>query len=716
MNRPVRRSQAITPFGIGALVDFPGPVSLVHAGLDAWPFKEVEQGHREFRIDDEKRLSRRLDVDYFVQPPDFRQPGRGEDAAQANLNLKLPFLRFPLWHVCPRCGRMHLARYHDNTAPTCKGPIGSGTGRGAQHPQRRTIQVRFVAACKKGHMQDFPWLEWLFRQPNPTWEADSISHWLRMRSTGSASLIGVEIIAEEMSASGEIKIIKRGTLGAAFQGDALSDSQTAFTRIGVMCEGHNPALGIGKHGPNPLPGCGQELYPLLRGASNLYFPQVVSSIYIPDIDDRNLDQETLDILDDHQLKSSLLLSAQGADDGLVSLRAAKNALKRYYPESSVEAATLAEAANKHVLKDILLEDRKVQTFLSQKIKISSDKKLSREMVIAAINSHCPDWEIDPSVLMPSLSAWFEGNHDDVSRAHAGLQQDTLVESDYRRQEYRVFCLDVQEGFPKTNLLIRSSKMDCYGELINLSFERVSQLHKLRETRAFVGYSRIFPGDDLTQEERWQLMAIERKKWLPAIIVRGEGIFLKFSEDRLDSWLKNNGTLHEGRLSFINQNMKRLRERRHQQQESVSPKHVLIHTFAHLLINQLVYECGYGSASLRERIYSAGGVSPMSGVLMSGVLIYTAAGDSEGTMGGLVKMGQAGSLEGAVAKAIERARWCSSDPVCIESRGQGPDNCNLGACHSCALLPETSCEEQNRLLDRGVVIGTIEHPNSGYFSM
>ena len=101
--------------------------------------------------------------------------------------------------------------------------------------------------------------------------------------------------------------------------------------------------------------------------------------------------------------------------------------------------------------------------------------------------------------------------------------------------------------------------------------------------------------------------------------------------------------------------------------------------------------------------------------MSGVLIYTAAGDSEGTMGGLVRMGEPGALEAVVAKALEKARWCSSDPVCIESSGQGPDSCNLGACHSCALLPETSCEEQNRILDRGVVVGTIEHPDVGYFA-
>ena len=710
MSRPVRRSQAISPFGVGALVDFPGPVSLVHAGLDAWPFKEEEMAHREFRIDDEKRLSRRLNVDYFVQPPDFRQPERGQDASQVNVNLKLPFLRFPLWHVCPRCGRMHLARYHDNRAPFCKGPIGSGAGRGADHAARKTVQVRFVAACKKGHLRDFPWIEWLFKQANPAWEPDGNSRWLRLRSTGSASLTGVEVSAEERSSSGEIKRIERRTLAGAFFGDVSSDSVTAFTKLGVKCEGHNPALGVGGNGATPLPGCGQEIYPLLRGASNLYFPQVVSSIYIPDIDDRGLDQEILEILDDYQFKSSLLLSAQDAADGLVSVRAVKGALRKYYPESSIDPDTLAEAANRHILKDILIEDRKVQAFLRQKIKAAPERKLSPEIVSAAIRSHCPDWDIDPSVLVPSLTNWFAGSDDDIGQGAIGAQQDTLVESDYRREEYRVFCRDVQEGYPKTNLLIRSSEIESYGDLIRSSFESVSQLHKLRETRAFVGYSRIFPGNDLTQEERWGLVALEKKRWLPAIIVRGEGIFLKFREDKLAEWLAKCGSFHEGRFSSINRNMSALRERRHQQKILISPKHVLIHTFAHLLINQLVYDCGYGSASLRERIYTSEGENPMSGVL-----IYTAAGDSEGTMGGLVKMGQPNYLEGVVAKALEKARWCSSDPVCMESGGQGPDNCNLGACHSCALLPETSCEEQNRFLDRGVVVGTIEQPSVGYFS-
>jgi hypothetical protein len=40
---------------------------------------------------------------------------------------------------------------------------------------------------------------------------------------------------------------------------------------------------------------------------------------------------------------------------------------------------------------------------------------------------------------------------------------------------------------------------------------------------------------------------------------------------------------------------------------------------------------------------------------------------------------------------------------------------LAACHGCALLPETSCEEFNRFLDRGLVIGTFDKPDLGYFT-
>ena len=101
--------------------------------------------------------------------------------------------------------------------------------------------------------------------------------------------------------------------------------------------------------------------------------------------------------------------------------------------------------------------------------------------------------------------------------------------------------------------------------------------------------------------------------------------------------------------------------------------------------------------------------------MSGILIYTASGDSEGTMGGLVRQGRPDTFPAIFKRAVEGAMTCSNDPVCSLSMGQGRDSLNLSACYACTLVPETSCEEFNVFLDRGVIVGTYEEPEIGFFS-
>ena len=100
--------------------------------------------------------------------------------------------------------------------------------------------------------------------------------------------------------------------------------------------------------------------------------------------------------------------------------------------------------------------------------------------------------------------------------------------------------------------------------------------------------------------------------------------------------------------------------------------------------------------------------------MQAILIYTASGDSEGTMGGLVRQGEPSRLLRTLTAAVQKAQWCSSDPICIETHGQGADNANLAACHGCVLVSETSCEEGNRLLDRALLVGTPEEPRLAFF--
>jgi hypothetical protein len=146
---------------------------------------------------------------------------------------------------------------------------------------------------------------------------------------------------------------------------------------------------------------------------------------------------------------------------------------------------------------------------------------------------------------------------------------------------------------------------------------------------------------------------------------------------------------------------------HSPDRKITPRLLLAHSFAHALINQLSLDAGYPAASLRERLYVFDDAI--------GVLIYTATSDSAGSLGGVIAQGAPERLGPAVEEALERYEWCSNDPVCIETEAAGAEALNLAACHACALLPETSCEHMNTLLDRGVLIGIPEDRSCGFFS-
>ena len=130
----------------------------------------------------------------------------------------------------------------------------------------------------------------------------------------------------------------------------------------------------------------------------------------------------------------------------------------------------------------------------------------------------------------------------------------------------------------------------------------------------------------------------------------------------------------------------------------------------MLINQLSYSCGYGSASLKERIYCNQKYKDKE---MHGLLIYTASGDSEGSMGGLVREGEPKNIKKIIQQAVKKSVTCSYDPVCLDHKSQGLNGTNASACHACCFVPETSCEESNQLLDRTTIIGN-EKGSLGYF--
>lgn len=111
------------------------------------------------------------------------------------------------------------------------------------------------------------------------------------------------------------------------------------------------------------------------------------------------------------------------------------------------------------------------------------------------------------------------------------------------------------------------------------------------------------------------------------------------------------------------------------------------------------ECGYSSASVRERIYLGEPDRPYAGLLLS-----TSANDSEGTLGGLVALGSPTHLRRLLDQALEAAQHCSTDPLCAEHVPDAPsDSLHASACHACLFASETTCEANNRWLDRAVLV-------------
>lgn len=284
--------------------------------------------------------------------------------------------------------------------------------------------------------------------------------------------------------------------------------------------------------------------------------------------------------------------------------------------------------------------------------------------------------------------------------------DINSEQDLRLQEYQYILKERKSENSDFKSVVNSFENYESRDFLENYFEKVVLVEKLKETRVFRSFARIDPGLRINSSE----LSAENVAWLPANQVYGEGVFLKFNDKRLDDWLEKE--FSENDYPLIARYHENVRTPNPRHEEGLTPAFVMIHTFAHLLIKRLCFNCGYGSSSLRERIY----FSHNEETRMNGILIYTSSGDSEGALGGLVRQGREQYLGNLIKEAIADAEWCSADPVCSDigqSGGQGPDNVNGSACHNCCLVPETSCEEFNMLLDRGLVKGT--NKNSGFFS-
>lgn len=484
--------------------------------------------------------------------------------------------------------------------------------------------------------------------------------WVHARSFGNPKICARPSLEMKTAASTSeglegIEVIctsckAKASLVGAFDKKVFEKLDEKFgDRYSFKCSGRHPW----KHEQSTC-----HLYPrtMQRGSSSIYFPVTVASLVIPPY-------------------SSLLTTKIEQCTAFDEVRTSVNATKQTF--SFVPTMSIDDKNN--ILK------AQIQTGANR---IAADIGADTDAVF--------------KVLLRRWSLEEQETDNDISAS----------DSSYRQEEYDALSgrIKISDEKYDGDFVREATVIDDY----NLPFiKNISLIHKVREVIALTGFTRVNPLENSEDAPaKKNLVPIKEKdtKWYPAYQVRGEGIFIEFSEDEINRW-RTSIPEAQGRAHQLNENYRKsfIGSRN---PRTVTSKYLFLHTVSHLLIKQLSFECGYGIASLKERIYCS---EMTDGKEMAGIFIYTAGGDSEGTLGGLVRQGRSDVFPNLFRKAIETAKICSNDPVCSLSKGQGRDSLNMAACYSCALIPETSCEDFNAFLDRGVVVGTMRDSRLGFFS-
>lgn len=283
---------------------------------------------------------------------------------------------------------------------------------------------------------------------------------------------------------------------------------------------------------------------------------------------------------------------------------------------------------------------------------------------------------------------------------------------YRLKEYNFITLPDRNKYPEIenenrNLIFERQKIDV---LEKYGISNLTQIKRLKLTTVQVAYTRQEPlsqneflqgeNEDIKIKAKYTSKWANQTEYLPAVESFGEGIFISLDNDKINDWLDAvfENSEFSNRIQTIKGNIQnndfvdddKFKSDRH------LGKFILIHSLSHILIKEFEFLVGYPATSLNERLF-------IDENDMSGVLIYTVAG-AEGSFGGLVSQGTEKIFERILKSALYRATDCASDPVCFNTiDGQGVGGLNMAACYSCSILPETSCEEFNSFLDRGLLI-------------
>lgn len=592
----VRRSQLITTFGAGAMIDLVDRSALI-AGLDFWNYASLPR-----EAINEPRLAARLVAQFKkfgrnLNPHAtlFAPPECDDDEPTPRAGLQA--VEFPRWMVCQGCSSMVYAQ------PGLVVKDGRYQHPCANGKPSVLVPVRFVVVCPHGHLDEFPWVD--FVHSGSDTKCRSVA--LTLREDPGAELFDIRLSCQACSAS-----------------KSMSEAQQLGTWW--RCSGARPWLGEKK---DVAEACEQQPRMKVRTSSSTYFAQIQSALSIPNASAR-----------------------------------LEKVVRRHLP-------SLSEATHE-TLRETIKYNPPVRIDL---------EGYSLDDVWAVLDAVRRN-EIPPPP--PIRFAEFQYVQDVPFEKPGDAPND-----DEREAHFFARRLARRDPLPG-------------------GIERVVLIHQLREVRAQIGFTRLAPmesdleGDAMLDVRTAPLGYLT--DWLPAIVDRGEGLWIQLDTDALAHW--------EARPEVVAraQALRAGWDRELADAEKMvffGPRYYLLHAFSHLLVQAISLECGYGASSLRERIYCS---LPGASSSMAAILLSTTTPGSEGTLGGLVAQGR--RIDEHLARALQLGMLCSNDPVCAtHSPAQDRSERHLegAACHGCLYLAEVSCERMNRMLDRALVVPIIDQP-------
>ena len=163
----IRPSQLLYTYGVGSIVELPN-LSVMVMGLDDWPIEQGVDGDQRAAAAEGRPDELGPQVAKLLTPPvTSESTGITASPFDDTANVGVPVAPFPRWQVCPYCrllapiqsGLFELAA---RPLPQGPEPVRPPDLQEAGKPPT-VVPARFLVACEHGHLDDFPWVEFVHR-------------------------------------------------------------------------------------------------------------------------------------------------------------------------------------------------------------------------------------------------------------------------------------------------------------------------------------------------------------------------------------------------------------------------------------------------------------------------------------------------------------------------------------------------------------------------